>query len=570
MVSVTEEARPSGIPVLGRVPWASHFCQFYQSKQHLVDVLVPYFRAGLEGNEFCVWVTSEALTTQEARASLADQVPGLDELEARGQMEIFPYTDWYLAGGHFDMDRILQGWSAKYRQGLERGFDGLRVSGNTAWLEGSHWDSFSEYESRIDAAIEGQNILVLCTYALDRCGPYELLDVVRNHQFALVRGQRGWELIQSTELRRARELQQQSEARYRDLFNAMGEGFAVHEIVCDPTGRPVDYRFLDVNPAFERLTGLRREDVVGRTLSQVLPGAEPVWVDTYGRVALTGQPAHLEQFSQELCRWYEVYAYCPSPGRFATLFLDVTRARRAQEQQRRGAEDLARSNRELEQFAYIVSHDLQEPLRGVTGFLSLLQSRHAPRLAEEARGYIQWAVESAAHMSRLIEDLLSYSRLHTSEQQLSPADLNAALERALANCAAALAESGAQVTSDRLPTVTGNATQLTQLLQNLVGNAAKFRRPDVAPRVHVSAGEADGEWVVSVQDNGIGIAPDQAERIFQVFQRLHTRRAYPGTGIGLAICKKIVERHGGRIWVESTPGEGSRFRFALPCARGQA
>jgi PAS domain S-box-containing protein len=561
-----QDHRPSGIPVLGGMPWGTHFCHFYQTKAHLAEVLVPYFRAGLENNELCVWVTSEALTAEEARAELAAAVPDLPEREARGQFEVFPYTDWYLAGGTFDMNRVLEGWQQKYRSCIGRGYEGLRVSGNTAWLEKDDWLSFSEYEQSIDGAIEGSRMLVLCTYSLDRCGPYELLDVVRNHQFALVLGHRGWERLENAEARRARELQLASDARYRELFSAMSEGFAVHEIICDAAGKPVDYRFLDVNPAFERQTGLARADTVGRTLSQVLPGAEPEWVERYGRVALTGEPTHFRLHAGPLGRWFEVFAYRPSPGRFAAMFLDVTEAQRAQERLRETADELARSNRELEQFASVASHDLQEPLRAVSGYLSLLEAQYEHRLDDRGRRFIAGAVQGAGRMNALITDLLSLSRLGTHGVQPGPADLNEVLGRALAALEASIRESGAHVDSDPLPTLEVDASQIEQLFQNLIGNAIKFSggKP---PRVRVTAVAGDGCWTFGVRDNGIGIDPRHRGRIFEIFQRLHTREQYPGTGIGLAVCKKVVERHGGTIWVESEPGAGSTFFFTLRARR---
>ncbi len=564
MHGMNGNGRDSGIPVLGQVPWGTHFCQFYQTREHLAEVLVPYFKAGLENDEFCVWVTSEAMTCEQARAALAAVVPDLAQREARGQIEIFPYTDWYLAGGAFDMNRILEGWRKKYQEGLDRGFAGLRVSGNTAWLESWHWDSFSEYEQSIDGAIEGANILVLCTYNLDRCGPYELLDVVRNHQFALVLGQRGWERIEHAELRRLRELQQATEARYRELFSAMNEGFALHEIVTDEGGRPVDYRFLDVNPAFERLTGRKRQDVVGRTVLEVLPNNDPFWLETYGKVALTGEAVHFENYASALDRHFEVFAYRPAPRRFAVVFMDVTQRKLAEEGLRRASEELARSNRELEQFAYIASHDLQEPLRMVNGFLGLLQMRHGDALGEEGAEYVRMATEGANRMAQLINDLLVYSRVQMRPLEPTATDLNAAFDQAAANCSASIEESQAQITRDHLPTVRVDPLQATQLLQNLIGNAVKFRRQGVRPEVHVSARLADGAWAVSVRDNGIGIEPTAYDRIFQPFRRLHSHQEYPGTGVGLAICKKIVERHGGRIWVESKAGEGATFCFSLP------
>ncbi len=230
------------------------------------------------------------------------------------------------------------------------------------------------------------------------------------------------------------------------------------------------------------------------------------------------------------------------------------------------AKELARSNAELEQFAYVASHDLQEPLRMVASYCQLLQKRYQGKLDADADEFIGYAIDGVIRMQALINDLLTYARVGTRGKPFEPIDCVEVVDRTLANLTTAIEETHAVVTSNGLPTVMADGTQLTQLLQNLISNAVKFHTSDAPPRVQIEA-TRDGQetaWVFSVRDNGIGIAPEHRERIFGIFQRLHTSREYPGTGIGLAVCKKIVERHGGRIWVESTPGHGATFSFTIP------
>jgi light-regulated signal transduction histidine kinase (bacteriophytochrome) len=227
------------------------------------------------------------------------------------------------------------------------------------------------------------------------------------------------------------------------------------------------------------------------------------------------------------------------------------------------AQDLARSNTELEQFAYVASHDLQEPLRMVSSYLQLLQRKYQGQLDASADKYIAYAVDGAARMQRMINDLLAYSRVMTRGKAPEPTDCERAWADALANLERRIHESAAVVTHDPLPTVRADASQLIQVFQNLVGNAIKYHGPET-PRVHASAQRQPGQWVFSVRDNGIGIEPQYFERIFVIFQRLHGKEEYSGTGIGLAVCKKIVERHGGKIWVESQYGTGSTFYFTIP------
>jgi PAS domain S-box-containing protein len=255
----------------------------------------------------------------------------------------------------------------------------------------------------------------------------------------------------------------------------------------------------------------------------------------------------------------------PMPGGgFVTVYSDVTEQRRAEKRLAEHARELERSNAELEQFAYVASHDLQEPLRMVASYCQLLQRRYKGKLDADADEFIGFAVEGATRMQRMINDLLNYSRVGRKSAGFAPVDLRAVVEAALSGLGAAIEEAGARVTVGNLPSVFGEAMLLERLFQNLVANALKFRRDDAEPEIEITAEHEEGAWRICVADNGIGIDPEYAERIFLLFQRLHERSKYPGTGIGLALCKKVVEHHGGRIWVESEPGRGSRFKFTLP------
>lgn len=232
------------------------------------------------------------------------------------------------------------------------------------------------------------------------------------------------------------------------------------------------------------------------------------------------------------------------------------------QQRKRTEAELQRSNKELEQFAYIASHDLQEPLRMVTSFTKLLEQRYADKLDSQANQIINFAVDGATRMQALINDLLAYSRVGRQGKALELIDCEVAVKKAIANLQFIIQESGASIKIDPLPKLKADAAQLVQLFQNLIGNAIKYRSQK-PPEVSVGAERQQGEWLFWVCDNGIGIDPQQRERVFLIFQRLHSRQEYPGTGIGLAICKKIVERHDGRIWIESEVGRGSTFYFTI-------
>jgi PAS domain S-box-containing protein len=247
----------------------------------------------------------------------------------------------------------------------------------------------------------------------------------------------------------------------------------------------------------------------------------------------------------------------------SAIVRDITERKKAGEILKSKLEELARSNEELEQFAYVSSHDLQEPLRMISSYLQLLQRRYQGSLDDKADKYIYYAVDGASRMQNLINDLLEFSRVTTRARDPVPMDSEFILDQVLSNLEVFIEENEATVSHCSLPEVMADYSQMVQVFQNLIINGIKFRSEE-APQIHISAEKKESEWVFSVQDNGIGIDPQYSKKIFEVFKRLHKKEEYPGTGIGLAICKKIVERHGGRIWVESELDKGSTFYFTLP------
>lgn len=252
-------------------------------------------------------------------------------------------------------------------------------------------------------------------------------------------------------------------------------------------------------------------------------------------------------------------------GRMA-FFVDVTERRQIKKKLKRTVADLKRSNTDLQQFAYVASHDLQEPLRMVANYTQLLEKRYKDKLDTDAKEFIHFAVDGAFRMQRLINDLLSYSLVSTRQKPVKSTDCNAVLGKVVANLSVTIEQNNVIITNDDLPTVMADASQMQGVFNNLVGNAIKFRS-EHAPRVHISAKQDRNKWLFSVQDNGLGIDPQYKDKIFLIFQRLHSKEEYPGTGIGLAICKRIVEHHGGKIWFDSDVGKGSTFYFTLPVKR---
>ncbi len=544
------------------------------------------------------------------------------------------------------------------------------------------------------------------------------------------------------ELQSVNEILRENSELYQQFFNSPLNGFALCELMVDDEGKPFDFIYLEVNGTFEKFTGLNREDVLNKRVTEILPPEEAAeLVEKYGKVVLEDKKVHFEQPRPSLNRYYDIYAFSPKDMQFIALITDITSHKEAEEKalkaqkdwedtfyavpdlialidmdynvlrvnrsmadrlrvkpedcvglkcyklihgtdeppltcphslmledgrehtmeirednldgdfiastspiynknqeiigdvhvlrditQRKKAElriqkmleneqtlteelkvsneelqdtteelqtsneelqlttmelqkaneklvsyqnsleeaieKLEISNRELEQFAYVASHDLQEPLRMVSSFAQLLEKRYKGELDDDADDFIEFIVEGAQRMKDLIDDLLTFSRLHTASREFRPTNMNKVLDDVLLSIRPSVEAEKATITYDDLPTVQCDPSQLRQLFQNLISNAIKFH--DLPPEIHISAGEFPGEWRFGVSDNGIGIHPDHQDKIFDVFKRLHSREEYEGTGIGLSICKRIVEIHGGNIWAESKPGEGSTFYFTIP------
>ncbi len=324
------------------------------------------------------------------------------------------------------------------------------------------------------------------------------------------------------------------------------------------------WRFTYVNAEAERTTGMTRGELIGKTFWDVYADTRGTVLETEYRRAMQDRTAvYLEHYYFPRQRWYELRVFPAKDAGVSVFFQDITKRKEVEEATRRANAALQAANADLEQFAYSASHDLREPLRMVRSYCELLKQSYAGQLDAEADAMIGYCVEGAQRMNALIDDLLAY--IQASSDITPPAEassLEIPLEEALLNLAAAIAETGATVTHDALPAMRVAAVHAQQIFQNLVGNALKYRSA-APPVIHVGARREGAVWIFSVQDNGIGIAPEHREMVFELCKRLHTASEYPGTGIGLAICKKLVEHYGGRIWVESELGKGSTFFFSI-------
>ncbi|OPZ26778.1 MAG: Wide host range VirA protein [Deltaproteobacteria bacterium ADurb.BinA179] len=750
---MARKLRKTGIDIIRDVPWGTHICQFYRTVEDLTEIVVPYFRAGIENNELCLWVVSEPLAAHDAKKALRSAVPGFDSCMDKGQIEIISYDRWYTRDGRFASRQVLDAWTAKLRHALSAGYDGLRLSGNTLWLEVGEWKDFIAYEKEIEDTIAGKRMIALCTFCIDRCGAADVIDVVSSHQYAIIRRDGGWKVIENAsrktiarelqkrekELRRTNELlsailnsthvliacmdpqadlimvnrvyaqadgkepdffpgrnhfelypDEESEAafrkvvatgepyhacarpfaynghpergvsywdwsmepvkdgegrvkmvvlslhdvtaqvrarmevyaseeRYRSLFNSMTEGFALHEIVTDESGKPVDYRFLDVNPAFEKLTGLQREEVVGKTMYEVFPGNDPSWVDIYSTVALTGERVQFEKYSESLDHYFEISAYCPEPNRFASIFIDITKRRKVEKEllrhrkqleelvmartaeleernkklraeilERRKAEDekkkieaqllQAQKMEALGRFAGGIAHDLNNVLYPVIINTEMLLEDTEP---DTSHHELLRQTLFAAHRQRdLIQKILSFSRL--SGENFSPIRVSPLFEETIGFLRSSIPStieirSRIDVSAD---VIIGDPIQIQQVIINLCKNASdamESQRGSIELSLtntclepaHSRPGMLSGDCLeLRVSDTGSGMSREMLERIFDPF--FTTKAQGKGSGMGLSIVHGIVKSHRGEITVESEPGRGSTFAVYLPLYSGEA
>ncbi len=361
---------------------------------------------------------------------------------------------------------------------------------------------------------------------------------------------------------KAEEALQESESKYRSIVETTNEGI----LIVDP-----DYRITYANKRAAEMLGYTRDEMTGRS------GLD--FTDEEGKTALR---LNMEKKRQGFEGSYEfklihqdgsvvwtivnINPLFDKEGKFQGslgMLTDITNRKMMEDEFKETMKKLQKSNSELEQFAYVASHDLQEPLRMITSFLQLLQRRYKGQLDSDADEFIEFAVDGSTRMQKLIQDLLAYSRVTTKGREFKDLKMEEPLEQALMNLKLSMEENKAQITCEPLPVITADYYQMIQLLQNLIGNAIKYRC-EKTPQIHISAQKEDNRWLFGIKDNGIGIDPQYADRIFMIFKRLHNIGEYQGTGIGLAISKRIVERHGGKIWVESEPEKGSTFYFTIP------
>jgi len=348
-----------------------------------------------------------------------------------------------------------------------------------------------------------------------------------------------------------------AEEKYRILFDSIDEGFCLIEMIFNEQMKPVDYRFLEINAAFERQTGM--QNATGKRMREFAPNHEEHWFEIYGKIALTGESIRFENRAEQLHRYYDVYAFRfgdPKNMQVGILFNDITQRKKTEEQ-------LVAVNKELEAFSYSVAHDLRAPLRSVNGYAEMLKQDYQKGLDDDGKRIIESIQHNSSKMGQLIDDLLEFSRLGRKEIKLKTVNMGD-LTRDVLSEINKLNSYKTEIITGNLPAVMGDYNLLYQVMVNLISNAIKYSSKKEKPVVQITSEAKPGEVTFSVKDNGAGFDMKYADKMFGVFQRLHTEREFEGTGIGLAIVSRIITKHRGKIWAEGKVNEGATFYFTLP------
>lgn len=585
--------RRSGIDVIGDISWGAHFCQFYDTSQDLIETLVTYFKEGLASNEFCMWVTSEPLQVDQAVAVLRAAVPDLDDYIQKGQIEILDYSQWYTRSGKFSADEVLQGWVDKLNAALEQGYEGLRLTGNTFWLEQADWDAFTRYEEAVNNVIGKYRMLAICTYCLKKCSALEILDVVTNHQFALIKRSGRWQIIKSAQQIKTAQALQESELRYATTLTSIGDAV----IATDVCGR-IDF----MNAVAEKLTGWTFHEAsmlpVTNVFNIINEYSRQKADDPVAKVLKLGVIVGLANHTILIRRDGTEVAIDDSGAPIkdpegntsgvVLVFRDITERKQAEEALHKATDELER--KVLERTAELLmakeaaeaaaevktaflanmSHELRTPMNAVIGYTSLLLDDN---LNAEHKEFVEGIRNGGEAMMALINDILDFSRIGKEKIKLehSPISLKHLIEESLDMVAFEADKKGLDLaytvgygTPD---TIIGDHGRLRQILVNLLSNAVKFTdKGDISVSVSSQAVEGNKRQLrFSVKDTGIGIPQDKMSKIFEPFTQLERTisRKRDGVGLGLAITKNLVDLMGGTIWTESIVGQGTTFHVMI-------
>lgn len=560
------QLRKLGIGGLCDVPWGAHLCQFYLDNAELLETLVPYFAAGLESNEFCMWITSETLASGEAEAALQIAVPHLPQLLDDGQIEILDFREWYKMTGCFDPDRVRQGWMERLDLALARGFDGLRFSGDTSWLSDDEWDHFVHYEARLDPIVGASRILAICTYALPKCNMPKTFDVVANHDFALVREDGRWGAFKSFGRRRTEQASRESETRLRATIEGATDGI----VTIDQNGVVTL-----ANPAAAKMFGYALDELLGESIVSLLPQAT--------RGSRERSAAHLLRIAErgffgrrrEASWRHKDGSTVPVEWAMSDISLDhqklfvicvhnLTERRQVEARLQQLHRDRLLA---MGGMATALAHEINQPLTATAAYLKVAR-RIMQQQVEGRSAVVEDALDKASEQILRAGDIIRHMRefVARSEPDKTIQRLHdliaAACELTMASAKQANVKLCLALAADD-DLVLADTVQLKQVVVNLVRNAIEAMHAVQRRELSISTvTTGKGTIRTDIADTGPGLSEERRARLFEPFETTKTT----GLGVGLSLSRSIIEAHYGEIWAEPNPGGGAVFRFTLPLA----
>jgi PAS domain S-box-containing protein len=596
--------RNTGVDVVGHLPWGTHFCLFYETREDLLETLVPYCKAGLDNHEFCLWVVAEPLRQEDATQALKQTVPDIDQYLADQSIEIVTARDWYLHGGTFDLNRVIRGWNEKLARASARGYAGVRVTGDTAWLEKKNWRDFCEYEDSLNLAVAGQRLTVLCTYPLAACGASEILDVVRTHQFAVTKRRGSWEVIETAGHKQAKaEINRLNEELEQRVQERTSQLMAVNrELTKEVLQRQRVEDALQRSEAYleeaQRIshTGSFGWDVSSGQIfwsdeSFRIVGYHPTVQPTVGLVLQRTHPEDRAMVQQKIdrivrersCFDIEHRLLMPdgsvkyvrvvgrpsattttSEVKFVGAIMDVT----DRERLRQAQADLAYMNRAttMGELTASLAHEIKQPITAAvidakTCLRWLGRDIPDPAAASEAASRLVNDVTRAADIISRINSL--FKKDAQQREYVAINDLIQEMIVLLRSEANRYSISIRAELGEDLPDPMVDRVQLQQVFMNLMLNGIEaMKETNGCGELTIKSEARDGQLLISVSDTGVGLPPEHPDQVFRAFFTTKNN----GTGMGLPISRSIIESHGGRLWAAGTSGRGATFQFTLPAA----
>ncbi|MBE2218887.1 MAG: MEDS domain-containing protein [Ignavibacteria bacterium] len=597
------ELRKTGIEVISETSWGTHFCNFYETKQDMLDILVPFFRSGLENNEYCVYIACSPVSVEDAERSLRKGIPLFDKYLAEGKIEVINHTEWYLKSGNFDPVDVFDCWDKKLNLALNGGFEGLRINGNAAWLERRLWDSFLEYENDLNHHIKDKNIIVMCTYPMDKCFAADVLDVAHVHKAAIAKRKGSWEIFESPDTKRSKadilkkntqlqdrvkigtqqlkdastdleivmlkkasteEALQRSNANLASIFENTDTGYLLldtnmniilfNKIASELAVSSFGRNYMNGESMYNMLDEVSRQEFKSRCNS-VLEGKQIKFeVDYHG-------------FNNSVY-WYDtrMFPIKIDEGKHIGICIsaeDITDRKTRELEKESITLDLIHRNKDLEQFSYMVSHNLRAPIANILGFSKLaLQDKYEE---SEVKNFIQQIDSSAENLDEVIRDLNMILQVktesHAKKEEVRFAEILESIRKTLKNT---IEKENAVIIEnfEAAETIICRRVYLYSIFLNLVSNSLKFHNTGVLPHIEITTLKKEDKLIIVYSDNGLGIdLKKYGGKVFGLYKRFH--HDTEGKGMGLFMVKAQVDILGGIIKISSEVNKGTEFTIEL-------